>query len=309
MQSLCGVVEVFCTPDAATRKCRLQNEMQPTHITPLRSGFKNTAPSGGGGSRRGCLIPDRPTEQLHREREAQQQEAWRQILNKTEARRREIEQPKPLDYEAPAYNTPEYWRDCSKGWISDEEQCQHHADYETRRRRALDSKHNRAKPPHRHQRAAPLSTKQFSKPMSTQAARDDRLTPQSKALLQVLVARTGRGRSTDTTKTTLAKIMNRCPRSIQRYLQELVKFGYIRTQARKSRRTGFYIGLRVWLMNSVLPFFKQEDDNYEPAKWLDLVTSRRKPEETALSPTNCKDSYLGLLCEKKPPWFAEFAFQ
>lgn len=92
-------------------------------------------------------------------------------------------------------------------------------------------------------------------------------------------------------------------------------FGDIRTQTRRSRRTGFFIGLRVWIMNSVLPFFKQDDESYEPARWLDLVTSRRKPrnrrnsEETALSPTNRKDICLGMLREEKPPWFAEFAFQ
>ncbi len=144
--------------------------------------------------------------------------------------------------------------------------------------------------------------------MSTQAARDDRLTPQSKALLQVLVARTGKGRSTDATKTTLGIIMNRCPRSVQRYVQELVKFGYIRTQIRKSRRTGFFVGLRIWIMNSVLPFFAQKNTNYEPEQWLYLLGSRRKPEETEESLTKDKDKILNIFSDKKPPWFAEFAF-
>ncbi|WP_425398985.1 hypothetical protein [Aeoliella sp.] len=111
--------------------------------------------------------------------------------------------------------------------------------------------------------------------MATQAARDDRLTPQSKSLLQVLVARTGKGCSTDTTKNTLGAIMNRCPRSIQRYVQELVKFGYIRTQTIKSRRTGFFIGLRVWIMDCVLPFWKQGDEKYDAAKWSQLPGGRR----------------------------------
>ena len=144
--------------------------------------------------------------------------------------------------------------------------------------------------------------------MSTQAARDDRLTPQSKALLQVLVARTGKGRSTDTSKTTLGIIMNRCPRSIQRYLQELIKFGYIRTQTRKSKRTGFYIGLRVWLMNSVLPFFTQKDRRYEPDQWFDLFGSHRNSEGTIKSHINNKKIILNTLGAQKPPWFAEFAY-
>ena len=162
-----------------------------------------------------------------------------------------VQKQKPSSYCPPAFNTPQYWQDCAKGWISDEQQRRDQADFELRRRRALDSKHRQAPTPHRHERPAPRQSKQFSKCMSTQAARDDRLTPQSKALLQVLVARTGRGRFTDTTKTTLGITMSRCPRSIQRYLQELIQFGYIRTQTRKSRRTGFFIGLRVWIMNSV----------------------------------------------------------
>jgi len=213
------------------------------------------------------LVPLRSAQQRVQQEEAQRRAVQKELFEKTEAKVRATGKRKPFSYERPAYNTPQYWRDCARGWITDEEQRQDHADFETRRRRALDSKHNQAAPPHRHERAAPRCTKQFSKSMSTQAARDDRLTPQSKALLQVLVARTGRGHFTDTTKTTLGIIMNRCPRSIQRYVQELAKFGYLRTQVRKSRRTGFFIGLRVWIMDSVLPFFAQKNGNYAPEKW------------------------------------------
>ena len=71
---------------------------------------------------------------------------------------------------------------------------------------------------------------------------------------------------------------------------------------------GFVIGLKVWIMDSVLPFYKQVDANYDAALWLDLVGRRRKPEETEVSRTNSKDIYLNVLREKKPPWFAEFAF-
>ena len=144
--------------------------------------------------------------------------------------------------------------------------------------------------------------------MSTQAARDDRLTPQSKSLLQVIVAQTGRGRYTDVTKTTLGVIMNRCPRSIQRYIQELVKFGYIRTQIRKSKRTGFYIGLRIWIMNSVLPFFARENSKYDPDIWPEFLKGRRNREETKESHTNNKQMILNTISAQKPPWFTEFVF-
>ncbi|WP_425395032.1 hypothetical protein [Aeoliella sp.] len=216
--------------------------------------------------------------------------------------------PKPRFYERPAYNTPQYWRDSARGWITGDEQQADLADFEARRRRAVDSKHDRAAPPHRHDRAAPHPSKQFAKAMATQAARDDRLTPQSKALLQVLVARTGRGRSTDTTKTTLGVIMNRCPRSIQRYVQELVKFGYIRTQTIKSRRTGFFIGLRIWIMDCVLPFWKQGGVEYDADKWCQLPGSRRKRVETDVSPTKVNNLLISALSAKKPSWLGEFAY-
>lgn len=261
---------------------------------------------GGGGL--GPLIPIRTAEQRKQENEAQCKAVERQLFKKSRAKQNAANARKPICYERPDFNTPQYWRDCARGWISDDQQCADHADFETRRRRALDSKYNTAAPPHRHMRTPPRETKQFSKPMSTQAARDDRLTPQSKALLQVLVARSGKGRFTDTTKTTLGIVLNRCPRSIQRYVQELIKFGYIRTQVRKSRRTGFFIGLRIWIMNSVLPFYAQNNENYAPEMWLDLLGNRTRPEETIESLTNNKSIILNTFKDEKPPWFAAFAF-
>ena len=214
-----------------------------------------------------------------------------------------------MPYKKPPFNTPQYWQDVLRGWISEEEQLFDQSQFDLKRRRALDSKKNKARVAKRHNRPAPTETKQFSKAMSTQAARDDRLTPQSKALLQIIVARTGKGRSTDTTKTTLGAIMSRCPRSIQRYIRELVKFGYIRTQTIKSRRTGFYTGMRIWIMNSVLPFFSKPNENYEPNIWAQITQNGRNREETKESLTNHKDIISRVLCPQKPPWIAEMAYR
>lgn len=248
------------------------------------------------------------TEQQRQRAATQAQAIQEQLFAEAKANASDRSQHRPRCYKRPAYNTPKYWRDCTRGWITETEQRNDHVDFEVRRKRAVDSKHNKARAPHRHLRSAPRSTKQFSKQMSTQAARDDRLTPQSKALLQVIVARTGQGRSTDTTKTTLGAIVNRCPRSIQRYIGELVKFGYIRTQTIKSRKTGFYIGMRIWIMNSVLPFFVKQNPSYAPENWLDLLSGRRNRVETGESPTNINNIFKSVLCETKPPWFAEYAF-
>ncbi len=255
-----------------------------------------------------CFVPIRSPEQRSRDHAAEVKTLEARLFANMRSKRDKQRSDKPIGYERPAFNTPQYWRDCAQGWITDDEQRSDQADSENRRRRAIDSKYNKATPPHRHDRAAPRPSKQFSKPMATQAARDDRLTPQSKALLQVLVARTGRGRFTDTTKTTLGIIMNRCPRSIQRYIQELIKFGYLRTQAIKSRRTGFFIGLRIWIMNSVLPFWAGENANYDAEKWFTLPGTRRNRVETEASPINDIHLIQNALSVKKPPWFADYAY-
>ena len=209
----------------------------------------------------------------------------------------------------PIYNTPEYWQAVTDGLISWDQAEKDQARFEARSKRARDAKYNKAPAPSRHERQPPCESKQFAKPMSTRAARDDRLTPQAKALLQVIVARTGKGRTTDTTKTTLGAIMNRCPRSIQRYIGELVKFGYIRTQIIKSRGSGLFVALRIWIMNSVLPFYVKENPLYEPGSWLYRLKKRRNPEETLFSPTNNKDIVLKAMKNEKPPWFDKFAFR
>lgn len=254
------------------------------------------------------LVPIRSAEERQQAEALQRQAIQQQLFAKAVARRGAEQASRPFGYERPKFNTPAYWRDCARGWISDEEQRDDQADYEVRRRRALDSKHNRNPAPHRHDRPAPRKSKQFAKAMATEAARDDRLTPQSKALLQVIVARTGGERSTDTTKATLGIVMNRCPRSIQRYLAELVKFGYLRTQTIKSRLTGFYIGLRIWVMNKTLPYFTERNDWYDAEQWLSFVPGRRNPEETEESLTKDKKLMKNLLRKHKPRWMREFAY-
>jgi hypothetical protein len=213
----------------------------------------------------------------------------------------------------PQYNSPEYWQAVASGAISWEQAEFDQCTSAKKRKRAQDSKENVAPLPSRHLRPAPLKTKQYSQKMSTQAARDDRLTPQSKALLQIIIARAGKnGRVTDTTKFTLGKMLSRSPRSIQRYLCELVKFGYLRTQIVKSQRTGLYIALRIWIMNSCLPYYARKNHYYEPSNWpegLNNYQNRRNPEKTKLSPINDSSSIIRIVSEKKPPWYMIFALR
>ncbi len=138
-------------------------------------------------------------------------------------------------------------------------------------------------------RPEPRPSVQYAGHMTTTAARDRRLTPQSKAMLQILRARCGNGTRTATDKTTLADIMGVCARSIQRYVAELVRFGYIETRIRRGR-TGLYVGLLVGITEKVLPCFRRLP---WLAGWLaqNLATSNTaerggNPDRTELSPKN-----------------------
>jgi hypothetical protein len=105
-------------------------------------------------------------------------------------------------------------------------------------------------------RPEPRASVQYAGHMATTAARDHRLTPQAKALLQVLRARCGNGNETATCKTTLAHIIGVCTRSVGRYIHDLIRFGYIVTRERRGAG-GLTIGLAVIITEKVLPCFRK----------------------------------------------------
>ncbi|MDY8111171.1 helix-turn-helix domain-containing protein [Fulvimarina sp. 2208YS6-2-32] len=123
--------------------------------------------------------------------------------------------------------------------------------------------------------------------MATTAARDDRLTPNAKALLQVIRARCGKGTTTSTCKSTLANIMSRSTRTIRRYLLDLARWGYVELQTRRGR-SGLDTGLVIKITAAALPFFA------EPmglARWLAQKTELPAfepafPGVTLLTPKN-----------------------
>lgn len=133
-------------------------------------------------------------------------------------------------------------------------------------------------------RPEPRSSMQYAGHMATTAARDRRLTPQAKAVLQVLRARCGNGTHTATCKTTLAHIMGVCTRSIGRYIAELIRFGYIEARVRRGAN-GLYTGLVVRITEKVLPCFRKSP---WLAGWLaqNLPANGANPDRTELSHTN-----------------------
>ncbi|WP_210209716.1 helix-turn-helix domain-containing protein [Aureimonas flava] len=116
----------------------------------------------------------------------------------------------------------------------------------------------------RHARPAPNTSRQYAGEMATTAARDDRLTPNAKSLLTVLRARCGKGRRTEITKGTMGAVMSRSARTVRRYLVDLVRFGYIELEIRRTLR-GLHTGLVVRLTEKALPFF---EDSKGLAAWL-----------------------------------------
>ncbi|MGE4148416.1 MAG: helix-turn-helix domain-containing protein [Hyphomicrobiaceae bacterium] len=143
---------------------------------------------------------------------------------------------------------------------------------------------SRRNDPARWFRPEPRASVQYAAHMATTAARDHRLTPQSKAVLQVLRARCGNGTRTETCKTTLAHIMGVCTRSIGRYIAELIHLGYIEARTRRGAG-GLYTGLVVTITEKVLPCFRK-------IPWLVGWLAQNRPEiggfpdGTELSHTN-----------------------
>lgn len=148
-------------------------------------------------------------------------------------------------------------------------------------------------------RPEPRPSMQYAGHMSTEAARDRRLTPQSKALLQVLRARCGNGTRTATCKTTLAHVMGVTTRSIGRYLSELVRFGYLDRMNRRGPG-GLYIGLTAIITEKVLPCFRKRA---WLAGWLaqNAPAHGAIPDRTELSDTNHSFKESSLNPERRPP--------
>jgi hypothetical protein len=199
--------------------------------------------------------------------------------------------PKPHHFNKPPYGTSEYRHAHACGWISDGEAEGDQKAYLARRERAKASYGRPSKPDPRQDRPAPPESRQYMRPMATKVLRDDRLTPQAKAALGVVLAFCGKGHHCDTTKSFLANRMSRSTRSILRYLTALTKLGYIKTKTRRNAK-GMDIGLRIWITNQVLPFFAKDGPL---AAWLAETTNfTRKQGKTDMSPNNDPSKILFL---------------
>jgi len=168
----------------------------------------------------------------------------------------------------------------------------------------------------RHTRPAPKASRQYAGTMATTAARDDRLTPNAKALLQVIRARCGKGRETSTCKSTLASIMSRSARTVRRYLIDLVRWGYLEIETRRTTR-GLHTGLIIRVTDKTLPFFVEakglarwlaETDPFKPSagskpinRGVTLLTSKNDTRKGSLSGPK-KSNLKCDVGSPRPPW-------
>jgi len=173
------------------------------------------------------------------------------LRHKTERRSNEAG-PKPHSWKKPPFGSPEYNAAISAGWISWEEAATDEQAYVVKRDRAASTTWQR-KRTSRQERPSPIKNGQFSQKMSTEAARNQRLTPNAKALLQIINAYCGRRCVWFVTKTFLANSMGVHPRSIQRYLADLEREGYLHIDIDQSTYHGMVKGLVIRLAQKVLP--------------------------------------------------------
>ena len=218
--------------------------------------------------------------------------------------------PKPTHWLKPAFASQQYRYAVSMGWISDEEHKADHEAHRSRRERGRAAAGTSAAEPQRFANPAPLETRQYGTDYSTEAARDTRLSMGAKALLQIIRARCGKGHRTAFTKGTMANVIGRSVRTVQRYVAELQRFGYIKTEIRRGWG-GLHSGLNVWITEKVRPFYAQHD---ALAAWMadqaravkrEVVKTLDYSGRTKLSLTNQNNNYsykgsigIGLLPDK-----------
>jgi hypothetical protein len=213
------------------------------------------------------------------------------LLKRQEAERQARALPRPRNYQRPAFGTDAYRDHYRTGWISFDEYQADELNHVARVKRARSSLGTFASPPNRWRNAEPKQNRQYANPMSTEAMHDSRLTMGARALLVELRARCGKGIYTEATKYGLALALNRSTRTIQRYLKDLIQFGYIVTQTRADAATRLYTGLRIKLTEKVTPFFAKAGElaGWMAEKGLSFLESGNSlefPEETKTSSKN-----------------------
>jgi len=172
-----------------------------------------------------------------------------------------VPEPRPTDFQKPAYRSYAYHSALKKGWISPEEEQGDRAAYEQRRTRSLQTCHRYSlyeKPRH----TKPQPTRAYVPELGAQLESDRNLTDGARRLarkLAEIIYRQNRaGRSTEITVTYLMEALSRTRRTIQRYLRILEREGYIYTEVIRGLRSRMCLGLHISLDASLFAAHHQK---------------------------------------------------
>lgn len=124
-----------------------------------------------------------------------------------------------------------------------------------RRQRALNTGHRYAQT-ERHRKPSPRDSRAYVPELSARLDDDPNLTDGARRCARKLAELTYRqnreGRSLPVTVTYLAKALGRCRRTVQRYLRQLEREGYVAVEVFISQRARMCVGLFVQLLTPLL---------------------------------------------------------
>jgi hypothetical protein len=106
----------------------------------------------------------------------------------------------------------------------------------------------------------------------------------ARKVAEYVYRRNREGREAEITVTYLMKVLGRCRRTVQRYLRQLEREGYIDVHVIPSARTRMCVGLAIRVLNPLIPRHRRH-------KWPDNAI---KPDATAESQINRPDTKTGL---------------
>lgn len=181
--------------------------------------------------------------------------------------------PRPEAFEKPRYGTPAYAIAVKVGWITAEEEKADRLAREARRKRSLQTCH---RPSLRRDigdeeavsRKRPRDTGAYVPPLSAQLENDPHLTDGARRCARKIAELTYRQnreqRSLDVTVTYLMNALGRSRSTIQRYLRQLEREGYIAVQTIGSRLSRMCIGLVIHLCTPI--FARHHRKGWPPKK-------------------------------------------
>ena len=164
---------------------------------------------------------------------------------------RDLIGPPPIAFEKPPFRTPGYALAFGLGWITQEQERADRTAYQARRLRSLQTCH-RYTLYERPRSAPPADSGAFVPAAAARIENDGNLTDGARRCARKVLEETYRrnraGRVLEITVSYLAHGLGRCRRTIQRYLRQLEREGYIGVEVVRGARSRLCTGLVIYLL-------------------------------------------------------------